>query len=175
MKDAARFQQLPLLFGKGAPMRAEELLRLVAGEPDLAARVTGARLVGERRWDVYLDGRIEVRLPAERPEVAWRRLAAEQRASEVIERAITAVDLRNPGLADAGAARHGDPAQAGRAHERRRGVRLARAWSAAAPGVAAPRSACSTSAPASSAATSPARGPVAACSCSAAAIRWPKA
>ena len=68
----------------------------MAGEPALAARVTGARLVGERRWDIYLDGRIEVRLPAERPEAAWRRLAAEQRASEVIERAITAVDLRNP-------------------------------------------------------------------------------
>ena len=96
VKGAARFKQLPLLFGKGAPMRAEELLRLVAGEPNLAARVTGARLVGERRWDIYLDGRIEVRLPAVRPEVAWRRLAAEQRASEVIERAITAVDLRNP-------------------------------------------------------------------------------
>lgn len=94
--NAARFKQLPLLFGKGAPMRAEEVLALVAGEPDLAAHVTGARLVGERRWDIYLDGRIEVRLPAVRPEVAWRRLGAEQRASEVIARAITAVDLRNP-------------------------------------------------------------------------------
>ena len=77
-------------------MRAEEVLMLVAGEPDLATHVTGARLVGERRWDIYLDGRIEVRLPAARPEVAWRRLAAEQRATAVIARAVTAVDLRNP-------------------------------------------------------------------------------
>ena len=72
---------------RARPTRADELLRLVAGEPDLAARVTGARLVGERRWDIYLDGRIEVRLPAERPEAAWRRLAAEQRATAVIARA----------------------------------------------------------------------------------------
>jgi cell division protein FtsQ len=94
--NAARFRGLPLLFGKGAPGRAAELLRLVAGEPALAARVTGARLVGERRWDVHLDGRVEVRLPAAQPEAAWRRLAAEERASAVLGRAITAVDLRHP-------------------------------------------------------------------------------
>lgn len=96
VQDAARFKQLPLLFGKGAPERAEELLRLVAGEPVLVEHVTGARLVGERRWDVYLDGRVEVRLPEAAPETAWRRLAAEQHASALLDRAITAVDLRNP-------------------------------------------------------------------------------
>ena len=81
VKDAA-LRWLPLLFGKAAPTRAEELLRLVAGEPSLAARVTGARLVGERRWDVHLDGRIEVRLPAVRPELAAsarRRVSAPRR------------------------------------------------------------------------------------------------
>jgi cell division septal protein FtsQ len=45
---------------------------------------------------VYLDGRIEVRLPAAKAEAAWRRLAAEDRASRLLGRAITAVDLRNP-------------------------------------------------------------------------------
>lgn len=92
-----RFRGLPLLFGDGAPGRAGELLRLVGTQPALAARVTGARLVGGRRWDVHLDGRVEVRLPAERPEVAWRRLAAEERASAVLGRAITAIDLRREG------------------------------------------------------------------------------
>ncbi|HEX6014640.1 MAG TPA: cell division protein FtsQ/DivIB [Geminicoccaceae bacterium] len=96
IRNAGRFRELPLLFGNGAPARAGELLRLVAREPDLAARVTGARLVGERRWDVHLDGRVEVRLPAERPEAAWRRLATEQRESAMLARAITAIDLRNP-------------------------------------------------------------------------------
>jgi cell division protein FtsQ len=58
--------------------------------------VTGARLVGGRRWDVYLDGRIEVRLPANRPRAAWRRLAQEQKASGVISRAVTSIDFRSP-------------------------------------------------------------------------------
>ena len=96
VRNADRYKELPLLFGKGAPARASEVLRLIAAEPELARHVTGARLVGERRWDIYLDGRIEVRLPGSRPEAAWRRLAAEQRESGVITRAVTSIDLRNP-------------------------------------------------------------------------------
>ena len=96
VSNAGRYKELPLLFGKGAPDRARELLQLIAAEPDLAPHVTGARLIGERRWDVYLDGRIEVRLPAKRPELAWRRLAAEQRATAVVTPAFSAIDLRNP-------------------------------------------------------------------------------
>ena len=91
-----RFRVLPLLFGEDAPARAGELFRLVATQPTLAVRVTGARLVGGRRWNVHLDGRIEVRLPADRPEAAWRRLAQEETRSDVLDRAITAIDLRHP-------------------------------------------------------------------------------
>lgn len=94
--DARPFRHLPLLFGADAPERAGEVLRLIALEPILSDRVTGARLVSKRRWDVYLDGRIEVRLPEEAPEAAWHRLAVEQRASAVLGRAITGIDLRNP-------------------------------------------------------------------------------
>ena len=96
VKDAARYRELPLLFGKGAPAHALELLELVASEPELARHVTGARLVSGRRWDVYLDGRIEVRLPADRPIAAWRRLAKEEKASGVVSRAVSSIDLRSP-------------------------------------------------------------------------------
>ena len=96
VKDAARYRELPLLFGKGAPAHALELLELVASEPELARHVTGARLVSGRRWDVYLDGRIEVRLPANRPQAAWRRLAKEEKASGVVSRAVSSIDLRSP-------------------------------------------------------------------------------
>lgn len=96
VRNAAQFKELPLLFGRGAPARSLEVLRLVASEPDLARHVTGARLIGARRWDVYLDSRIEVRLPANWPEAAWRRLAAEERTSALVSRAVTSIDLRNP-------------------------------------------------------------------------------
>ena len=73
------------------------MLRLVAPSPASPRRVTGARLVGERRWDIYLDGRIEVRLPAKAPEAAWRAPGGGGAdASRLLARAITPIDLRHP-------------------------------------------------------------------------------
>lgn len=93
--DQPRFRALPLLMGEGAPARAAEILAVLASEPGLAERVSHARLVGGRRWDVNLGGRIEVRLPEKEPGKAWRRLAAQHRTSALLGRAITAVDLRH--------------------------------------------------------------------------------
>jgi cell division protein FtsQ len=90
-----RYAGLPLLVGSGAPARAAELLRILAAEPELAPRVAYAQLVGGRRWNIKLDGRVEVRLPEDEPEKAWRRLAAQHRQSGLLGRAIKAVDLRH--------------------------------------------------------------------------------
>jgi cell division protein FtsQ len=92
---ATRFGNLPLLFGKGAPQRAGELLRILDSEPELRPHVSYAQLVEERRWNVYMDGRVEVRLPEQGPEKAWRRLAAQQQQTGLLGRAIKSVDLRH--------------------------------------------------------------------------------
>jgi cell division protein FtsQ len=92
---ATRFGNLPLLFGKGAPQRAGELLKLLDSEPELRPHVSYAQLVEERRWNVYMDGRVEVRLPEQGPEKAWRRLAAQQQQTGLLGRAIKSVDLRH--------------------------------------------------------------------------------
>lgn len=94
--DVKPFVNLPLLDGADAPKHAQELFRLVATEPALARRVTAASRVGARRWNVYLDGRVEVRLPGERAEQAWHLLARKDRESEILARAVEAIDLRNP-------------------------------------------------------------------------------
>jgi cell division protein FtsQ len=92
---ATRFGNLPLLFGKGAPQRAGELLKILDSEPELRPHVSYAQLVEERRWNVYMDGRVEVRLPEQGPEKAWRRLAAQQHQTGLLGRAIKSVDLRH--------------------------------------------------------------------------------
>lgn len=95
--DIRRFRHLPLLFGKGAPAQSADLLRLVQREPSLAPRVSGARLVGERRWDILLDGgRITVRLPEQDPERAWSRLAKQQRTAPVLGPSVAGIDMRHP-------------------------------------------------------------------------------
>ena len=96
VEDLRAFRDLPLLYGSDAPSRVPELLRLLASAPELARRVTGAALVGARRWDVFVDGRTTVRLPETAAAEAWRLLAREQRRNRILERAIDVVDLRNP-------------------------------------------------------------------------------
>ena len=88
------FRHLPILSGSGAPAAAPDLLRLIAGEPTLAALFTGAERVDGRRWNVFIDGRVEVRLPEIDAAAAWHRLARLQREQRLLTRAIEAVDLR---------------------------------------------------------------------------------
>lgn len=88
------FRHLPILSGADAPAAAPDLMRLIAGEPTLAGRVTGAERVDGRRWNVFIDGRIEIRLPETETAAAWHRLARLQQERRLLARAIDAVDLR---------------------------------------------------------------------------------
>ncbi len=94
--DIRRFRELPIVVGPDAATHARALLDLLAGEPDLAKRMTAAVRVAERRWNVRLDDKIEIRLPAEDMGVAWSRLAAMERSHAMLDRDIVAVDLRLP-------------------------------------------------------------------------------
>ncbi len=88
------YRHLPILSGADAPAAAADLLRLVGSEPSLVRLVTGAELVDGRRWNVFLDGRIEIRLPEREPELAWQRLARLHREQSLLTRAVEALDLR---------------------------------------------------------------------------------
>lgn len=94
--DIVAWNHLPLVVGDGAPKAAEEFLMLLAAEPDIAKRVKAAVRVGDRRWNLTLDGDIEVRLPEENPAVALGALADMNRQGKLLEKDIRAVDLRIP-------------------------------------------------------------------------------
>lgn len=94
--EPARFADLPLLVGEGAPERAGNLLALLDRAPDLAALVVAAVRVGERRWNVVLDGDIEVRLPEVGAVEAWEQLAELVRDEALLERDVVTIDLRLP-------------------------------------------------------------------------------
>lgn len=90
----AEFAQLPVIVGEGAPQRAEEILLLLEGEPELKPLVTAAVRVGDRRWNLHLASGIDVRLPEENPAVALGVLADLHRQQKLLDRDIVAVDLR---------------------------------------------------------------------------------
>ncbi|MCR6632619.1 MAG: cell division protein FtsQ/DivIB [Magnetospirillum sp.] len=95
----AGFEELPLVVGDGAGIRAEELLTMLSSEPQLATRVKAAVRVGNRRWNLMLDNAVhgvEVRLPEDQAEAAWHRLAQLEREKGVTNRQVSMIDLRTP-------------------------------------------------------------------------------
>ena len=96
VKDLSRFARLPSVVGDDAASHAAALLDMLAHEPDLAARVTAAVRVDERRWNLRIDNAIDVLLPEESPDAAWARLAALERANGVLKHDIQTVDMRLP-------------------------------------------------------------------------------
>jgi cell division protein FtsQ len=91
-----RYPGLPLVVGEDAPAHAAALLDMLRSEPALAKRVAAAVRVGGRRWNLKLDGGVEIQLPEENPAEAWAQLAKLERTNGLLARNIEAVDLRLP-------------------------------------------------------------------------------
>lgn len=91
-----RFAKLPLVVGADAASHAAELLKMLGSEPDLAAHVTAAVRIGDRRWNLRLDKAIEVLLPADDPAAAWADLARLERSSAILQRDVQTIDMRLP-------------------------------------------------------------------------------
>ena len=91
-----RFVKLPLVVGEHAANHAAKLLDILATEPDLAARVSAAIRVGDRRWNLRIDNAIDVLLPADSPASAWAELANLERSSAILKRDVQVVDVRLP-------------------------------------------------------------------------------
>ena len=82
VKDLARFARLPTVVGDDAASHAAALIDMLAREPDLAARVTAAVRVDDRRWNLRIDNAIDVLLPEDgprpRPGRGWRARTGKQ-------------------------------------------------------------------------------------------------
>jgi cell division protein FtsQ len=91
-----QFAKLPLVVGDGAATHAAELIEMLATKPDLAARITAAIRVGDRRWNLRIDNAIDVLLPADDPAAAWSRLASLERSDSILKREVQTIDLRLP-------------------------------------------------------------------------------
>jgi cell division protein FtsQ len=94
--DLSRFVKLPTVVGEDAAPHAAKLLAMLAREPELAARVTAAIRVDARRWNLRIDNTIDVMLPEEDAAEAWVRLAALERANNLLKRDVQTVDMRLP-------------------------------------------------------------------------------
>ena len=93
---AEDFAGLPLIVGPGAAAAAEGLFVMLATDPELAAKVTAAVRVGERRWNLRIEPGIDVRLPEEGTLEAWQILGRLDREKSLLSRDVVVIDLRQP-------------------------------------------------------------------------------
>ncbi len=93
---AEDFPQLPQVVGAGADSAAEELLSLLKGFPDIRDKMDAAVRVGERRWNLRLARKLDVRLPELDIETALNRLSVLISEEKILDRPLVAVDLRIP-------------------------------------------------------------------------------
>jgi cell division protein FtsQ len=95
-QDVAQFRILPLIVGAGAPDAAAPLLDALTDRPALQARVIAAVRVGERRWNLRLNNGADVMLPEGHEVAALDRLAQLQQDHAVLDRPLSAIDMRLP-------------------------------------------------------------------------------
>lgn len=93
---AGRFDDLPLVVGKGAPAHTRQILNILRSQPALAKRVQAAVRVSGRRWNVRLGNGVDVQLPDSGTRRAWARLARLETRHGLLQRDIRSVDLRLP-------------------------------------------------------------------------------
>jgi len=113
---ADRYVGLPLVVGRGAERQAKDFLSVIYRYPDIRSQLRASVLVAERRWNLWLNNGVDVRLPEGNIEPALDRLVALDREKKLLSRDIVAVDLRLPDrvsvrLSDAAARARDDAAK----------------------------------------------------------------
>jgi len=88
------FLTLPLVVGKGAETRAKDFLALLSQFPQISSVTKAAIFVGERRWNLKLNGGIDIRLPENNAGNALAALSTLDKEDHLFAKDIVAVDLR---------------------------------------------------------------------------------
>lgn len=94
--DLIPFAGLPILVGAGAATEAARLWPVLATQPQLHARVTGAAWIGRRRWDIRFDSGEILALPEgyDNAQGALARFARMESGTGLLDRGFARFDMR---------------------------------------------------------------------------------
>ena len=90
----AALQDLPLMAGAGAGSNVVEALDIYSAAEPIRESIRGLLRIGERRWDLHLDGERIIQLPEENPVAAIKHLLAYDRKYRLLARDFEFIDLR---------------------------------------------------------------------------------
>ena len=94
--DPAESSVRLLLAGDGAPEQVAGLFLLLQDVKPIADRLRAAVFVGQRRWNLIVDGGLQIRLPEEGAGEALKRVLELDRSDQLLSRDLSVIDLRLP-------------------------------------------------------------------------------
>ncbi|MGV1789083.1 FtsQ-type POTRA domain-containing protein [Rhizobium lusitanum] len=89
-----KFAKLPLFVGRDAEIAAASVEDEFGKWPDIRSHVKAFVRVAGRRWDLYLDNGVIIKLPEDNIDGALARLTTLDKDENLLQRDIAAVDLR---------------------------------------------------------------------------------
>ncbi|MDE2018310.1 MAG: cell division protein FtsQ/DivIB, partial [Hyphomicrobiales bacterium] len=92
--DDMRLAGLPYVVGPGAAAHLAEYEAIRAAAGELKPRIRAGVYVGDRRWNLAMTDGTSVLLPEDDPQAAMKRLLALQRDGQILDKDVTAIDLR---------------------------------------------------------------------------------
>ena len=88
---------LPLVVGDGADTSIPEAIEIFEAAKEVRHSIRGLVRIGERRWNLVLDGDRTIALPAENPVKAVERVMTFESRDAVLQREFVVLDARIPG------------------------------------------------------------------------------
>ena len=93
-KDLASHLSLPIIIGDGAEIYANALIKTLKTDENLFKRINSVIRISERRWNVRFDNDLEVKLPEDNMETAWKKIIKLYKNNELFLPDISSLDLR---------------------------------------------------------------------------------
>ena len=83
-----------LVVGEDAPSHTRELLDALASKPEIYKQVAAAVRVGERRWNLKFKNGVELKLPEQNSDEAWKQFTQMEEEHHILSRPIVYIDMR---------------------------------------------------------------------------------
>lgn len=91
-----QYKELLFITGEEAPLYVGQLIVLLDKFPELKFRVTAATHLRSTRWDIKLDGKVDVKLPEKEADRALAHLIDLEKQHHLTDREVITIDMRLP-------------------------------------------------------------------------------
>lgn len=96
--DDGSFRELPLVVGEGAADDAIVMVRTLDRYPAITRELAALSRIGDRRWDLIFYSGLRVQLPENGVAQALQQLDMYQSSDQLLDRDVTVIDMRVPGM-----------------------------------------------------------------------------